>query len=549
MNSKGWGEILEENGIKSGGMSRKPIQKCFITFFIPITLLTISVVFGGNPGGAYYGEDNTHIFWIALLSDTHIGNPLTRDDSDHLHGFLSEREIISPKFIVNTGDLTDHLRCNPITGGWPCDHPGEWEEYRQIVVDNAGMDIDIYSDAPGNHDQYWEDVPLTLYLAYSVQGASTNQTQRSWVYTPDFGKYHFINVATPHPDYANAILDGLANSPGELNETERNFIETELIGHNDSNLTFVFGHHPIANLIVGRADFISLLQNYGVSLYGYGHTHNYNVQMNSNVFNLNIASLWENSQYAIVAVDCDGVSVTPEIIDRWPVVLITAPIDKNLGGTNPYAYKVPSRTDNPIRTLVFDANPVSQVEYRIDGSGEWYPMSKVRLIGGSNSYLWETKEWDTTSLAPLEDHSLEVRATGSTIRSDTITFEIELTAPLPDIKANGSDDPLTIQHGTNLNVTVALDSGSYDGEDADWWVTAKTPFGRYWYTLDRRWVRSDTPIRVHGGPLFNLPPYDVLNSAGLPIGIYTFHFGVDLLMNGSLDFDQLHYDSVDVNIK
>jgi hypothetical protein len=40
-----------------------------------------------------------------------------------------------------------------------------------------------------------------------------------------------------------------------------------------------------------------------------------------------------------------------------------------------------------------------------------------------------------------------------------------------------------------------------------------------------------------------------LNSAGLPIGIYTFHFGVDLLMNGSLDFDQLHYDSVDVNIK
>ncbi len=152
--------------------------------------------------------------------------------------------------------------------------------------------------------------------------------------------------------------------------------------------------------------------------------------MNNNVFNLNIASLWENSQYAIVAVDCDGVSVTPEIIDRWPVVLITAPIDKNLGGTNPYAYKVPSRTDNPIRTLVFDPNAVSQVEYRVDGSGEWYPMSEVRLVGGSNSYLWETKEWDTTSLAPLEDHTLEVRATGSTIRSDIITFEISSAPPI-----------------------------------------------------------------------------------------------------------------------
>ncbi len=176
-------------------------------------------------------------------------------------------------------------------------------------------------------------------------------------------------------------------------------------------------------------------------------------------------------------------------------------------------------------------------------------MSKVRLIGGSNSYLWETKEWDTTSLAPLEDHTLEVRATGSTIRSDIITFEIESTAPIPDIKANSSDGPLTIPYGSNLTVTIALDSGSYDGEDADWWVAGETDFGLYWYTVDRGWVRSDPPIRVYGGPLFNLAPYDVLNAAGLPIGIYQFHFGVDLLMNGSLDFDHLHYDSVDVNIE
>jgi hypothetical protein len=101
----------------------------------------------------------------------------------------------------------------------------------------------------------------------------------------------------------------------------------------------------------------------------------------------------------------------------------------------------------------------------------------------------------------------------------------------------------------NLTVAVSLDPGSYDGEDADWWVAGETPVGMYWYTLYRGWVRSNAPVRVFGGPLFNLSPYDVLNSAGLPIGIYKFHFGVDLLMNGSLDFDQLHYDSVDVNIE
>jgi murein tripeptide amidase MpaA len=120
---------------------------------------------------------------------------------------------------------------------------------------------------------------------------------------------------------------------------------------------------------------------------------------------------------------------------------------------------------------------------------------------------------------------------------------------IPDIKANGSDGPITIPQGTNLSVTVALDLGSYTGMDADWWVMAVSPFGRHWYTRDRGWVRSDFPIRVYGGTLFNLSPYDVLNTTGLPIRTYAFYFGVDLLMNGSLDIDQLYYDRVDVNIE
>ncbi|HHF53335.1 hypothetical protein DRP98_09565 [candidate division KSB1 bacterium] len=122
--------------------------------------------------------------------------------------------------------------------------------------------------------------------------------------------------------------------------------------------------------------------------------------------------------------------------------------------------------------------------------------------------------------------------------------------PAPDIKANCSDGPLTIFPGDNLTITVILFPGSHDGEDADWWVAATSPFGLYWYTLDLGWVRSDAPIPVYAGPLFKLSPYDVLNTTDLPIGKYTFYFGVDLLMNGSLDFDQLlYYDSVNVNIE
>jgi hypothetical protein len=122
-------------------------------------------------------------------------------------------------------------------------------------------------------------------------------------------------------------------------------------------------------------------------------------------------------------------------------------------------------------------------------------------------------------------------------------------APEPDIKANASDGPLIITYGTNLTVTVALSPASCDGEDADWWSACETPFGWYWYTPQRRWIKSRPPIRAYAGPLFNLLPYEVLNTTELPKGGYTFYFGVDLFMNESLDLSQLYYDSVDVTIE
>ena len=47
----------------------------------------------------------------------------------------------------------------------------------------------------------------------------------------------------------------------------------------------------------------------------------------------------------------------------------------------------------------------------------------------------------------------------------------------------------------------------------------------------------------------DLSPYEVLNTSSLPVGTYTFHFGVDLIMNRSLDLDQLYVDTVNVEIE
>ena len=117
--------------------------------------------------------------------------------------------------------------------------------------------------------------------------------------------------------------------------------------------------------------------------------------------------------------------------------------------------------------------------------------------------------------------------------------------PTPDIKANGSDEPVTPID--NLSVTVALAPKSRSGENADWWVVADTPFGWFHYDVPSgSWV-PDLAVTFQGS-LFDLPPFEVLSMSGLPTGNYTFYFGVDMVMNGSLDMSDIFYDSVVVNI-
>jgi hypothetical protein len=122
--------------------------------------------------------------------------------------------------------------------------------------------------------------------------------------------------------------------------------------------------------------------------------------------------------------------------------------------------------------------------------------------------------------------------------------------PVPDIKANGSDGSVTISQSDIISVTGQLNSGSLEGQDADWWAVARTPFfppdDWYYFDLNLGWLPGFTV--TYQGPLFDLPPYEALNTSGLPLGFYTVYFGVDMTMNGLLDLDQAYYDSVDVII-
>jgi len=51
----------------------------------------------------------------------------------------------------------------------------------------------------------------------------------------------------------------------------------------------------------------------------------------------------------------------------------------------------------------------------------------------------------------------------------------ELLTPLPEVKANGSDGPLTVTPGDTVRLTVELEARELNGLEVDRWVLADTP--------------------------------------------------------------------------
>jgi 3',5'-cyclic AMP phosphodiesterase CpdA len=297
------------------------------------------------------------------------------------------------------------------------------------------VDASFYYDIPGNHDEY-NDGHFAYYLANSIQGQATGQTQISWERDFTFGKYHFLAINTADNTGAPFSISWPYGDYAGLDTQELAFIGNDLQTHGDADLTLIFGHHPLAPtgnstdtyVYYGGDEFISLMDSNGTSLYGYGHTHEYSEDfftqnMREGVFYFSVASLGKSSDnnYTIMAIDCNGLSATTQTVGTWPVVLITAPMDRYLGGTaNPYAYAVPNGSSNPIRALVFDKNQILSVQYRIDGGSSWVSMN----LATTNPYVWEAL-WDASALAEGEHH-IEVKATTvSAAGSDQITVYLE----------------------------------------------------------------------------------------------------------------------------
>ena len=99
--------------------------------------------------------------------------------------------------------------------------------------------------------------------------------------------------------------------------------------------------------------------------------------------------------------------------------------------------------------------------------------------------------------------------------------------PIPDIKANGLDDPLFVTPSESVDISISLDPGDMAGELADWWGILLSSYGNF-------------PLFGFQCPIFELPDTSLFSSPW-PMGWYIFLFGLDDTPDGAFELDWYDY--------
>lgn len=419
---------------------------------LAVLVLFAPRAWAANPESAAYSHDSSRLFWIAHISDSHIGTAAYPAE-ERLRWALEEAvPVIDPVLTVDSGDLCDgSINGIPLTG----QSHEVWSLYRQIL-DDAAMTVDIFIDIPGNHDSY-HDPGNTFYLDYSLNGETFNKLTRSMVLSFPFGDYFIYGTATNRDD--GSIVPDAEFSQADLTE-----MEAELAANDSAELIFVFGHHGI-HQPENASQAIQIVQQHK-AFYFHGHIHDHGSYIQDDIVVAQVDTLGKGStdNLAVIAVDNNAVSYEyTSSEDPWPFVVVTAPANRVLhsGEANPYAYEVPTNcTDNPVRALVFDKSTVSAVTFEAAG-GQPQPMNAHPSI----DHLY-VGSWDTSGLSPGET-SLTVTAHASQVRGRQITVMLSDLACVPPVEEPdaGVPDGGELEDGS-VDTDAATDIADA-GEDVD----------------------------------------------------------------------------------
>lgn len=413
------------------------MRKFFVYGFILISIMSArGFAFADNAAWKQpkYSADGSKTFWFLQISDTHVSTFLAADYAARLKWVLSEGvSVVNPRFVINTGDLTDSTN-GFVYGTGP--HEDEYIEYKGYL-DAAGMRSDFFFDVPGNHDAYG-NAALPYYYKWAMSGSAFNTTQPHWALDFTYGRFHFLGAATPNDDGAQWPTDHAIVTPAERDELLANINKA-----GDCAFSMAFGHHDYKNE-TGGTETAALFAGNNVFYYSHGHEHDIGVRMTSDgILRFRINSLGQKTDNNFVVFAVDNYAVSWGATDHknpWPLAVITAPVNAVFGaGTdsqvdNPHAPVVPKSCANaPLRALVFDKTPPLSVSYKIDG-GQFKPMHNTQ----ANKMQYRAK-FDATALS-ADIHVITVEVNSVAKRSFESRFLV-VDAPC-DLGAEDDGSPL-----------------------------------------------------------------------------------------------------------
>jgi predicted outer membrane repeat protein len=225
-------------------------------------------------------------------------------------------------------------------------------------------------------------------------------------------------------------------------------------------------------------------------------------------------------------------------------------------GAYEYPYVRPSQPDNVSASDGTYTNQVLITWSQSSGALSYEVYRNLTNVISTASKIGETSDinYSDTTAYGNQVYFYWVRATSNSEVSAFSSYDSGWLKMFgPDVKANGSQEPVIVNLGDAVTVTVQMDPGDQIGLLKDWWVVAIVPGGSiYYFNSEFEWTPAIDLSAIHPvyqGGLFNLNPYAVLDSiTWLPTGSYTFYFAVDA-MDSVLNLDNIWVDSVELEIR
>jgi len=314
------------------------------------------------------GDDLEHTFVFVQISDIHISLHFDLSRKDDLRQFCTEViDIIRPKVVIASGDLTDSRSKSPLGSG---QFEQEWIWYHDVLESTNVTKKTVWLDLRGNHDNFdiygWNS-SNNYYRIYSNYG---KHSERHYHYTIEDvdDKYTFIAVdacVSPSPKRPYNFVGMLDHHDIE---TIQNMRDAAI--RNGTNYTIYFGHYPTSSIVMPSYNLRHILS--GPYLAGHFHTLNNMVKEmyathREGSLELEVGDFKDNRIFRVAAIDHGLFSFTDVKLHEYPIILITNPKNSkfHMPGYEPI-HRI--RDSTHIRVLVYSISEIISVRARISNS-------------------------------------------------------------------------------------------------------------------------------------------------------------------------------------